>query len=299
MKKTVFCLVIFFIFNVLCIFPKNFQPVVLNSAHVRTITSKVVEGMEYELFIAIPPGYDENSKKTFPVVYMLDAYEVFGLQLQTYQQLIFFKTVPPMILVGINYKIKNKSFYDGLKDYFYIRSRDFTPTHLTLQQIIEKHGKGFANYVPVSGGGEKFLRFLKEELFPFIESEYRADKNDRGILGYSLGGLFTTYVLFYDPSVFKKVFIGSPALWWDDKVIFSFYDEKKLNDLSEPIKVYLSVGELEGKGLQNSWEDLKNFLEKKNHAKIQLITERLPGEYHLTGIGLAHSRAFRRLYEKK
>ena len=56
---------------------------------------------------------------------MLDEYETFGLVLQTYQQQIFFGNIPPMILVGINYKIEGKSFYDGLDDYFYIRARDY------------------------------------------------------------------------------------------------------------------------------------------------------------------------------
>ena len=280
------------------LYSQNYSPVVLNSAHVRTLKSEIVEGMEYELNIALPPGYQDTTL-SYPVVYMLDAYEIFGLQLQTYQQLIFFRTVPPMILVGINYKLQDKSFFDGLDDYLYIRSRDFTPTLLTLEQIIEKHGKDFASYVPVSGGGEKFHRFLREELFPFIESEYRADPNDRGLLGYSLGGLFSTYVLFHDPTTFQKYFIGSPALWWDDQAVFNFYDENKFNAIQKPVKVYLSVGENESKGLRNSWQQLKEFLEKKGSPKILLQTELLSGEYHLTGIGLAHSRAFRRLYEKK
>ena len=63
----------------------EYQPVILSSAHVRTITSEIVEGMEYELCIALPPGY-EDTASIYPVVYMLDAFEIFGLQLQTYQQ---------------------------------------------------------------------------------------------------------------------------------------------------------------------------------------------------------------------
>lgn len=275
----------------------EYQPVILSSAHVRTITSEIVKGMEYELCIALPPGY-EDTATIYPVVYMLDAFEIFGLQLQTYQQLTFFETVPPLILVGINYKLKGKSFIEGLKDYFYIRSRDFTPTCLSLEEIIEKHGKDFANFVPVSGGGENFFRFLREELFPFIESEYRVDPNDRGIFGYSLGGLFSTYALFNDPASFQRYFIGSPALWWDDQAVFNFYEEAKLNALKNPVKIYLSIGELEEKGLKGSWEHLKNFLERKKHLNLQLKTEILEGELHLSGIGLAHSRAFRRLYGK-
>lgn len=298
MRRSILLFTLFFLLIGLNALSQDYQPVVLNSAHVRTIKSDIVEGIEYELCVALPPGY-EDTTSTYPVVYMLDAYEIFGLQLQTYQQLIFFETVPPLILVSINYKFKGKPFYKGLKDYLYIRSRDFTPTNLSLEEIIKKHGKEFANYVPVSGGGEKFFRFLREELFPFIESEYRADPNDRGILGYSLGGLFSTYALFNDPASFQKYFIGSPFLIWDDQAVFNFYKESKFNELKNPVKVYLSVGELEGKGLKASWQQLKDFLEQKKHPNILLQTEILEGEYHLTGIGLAHSRAFRRLYGKR
>jgi predicted alpha/beta superfamily hydrolase len=277
------------------VYSQNYDSVVLNSAHVRILKSDIIEDTEYILNIALPPGYQDTTLN-YPVVYMLDAYEIFGLQLQTYQQLIFFETVPPMILVGINYKVQEQDFYKGLQEYLYIRSRDFTPTSLTHEQIVEKHGKGFASYFDESGGAEKFLRFLQEELFPFIDSEYRSEPNDRGLLSYSLGGLFSTYVLFYAPTTFQKYFIGSPALWWDDQVVFDIYDDNKFTALNNPVKVYLSVGENESKGLKNSWRKLKDFIESKDNTNILLQTETLSGEYHLTGIGLAHSRAFRRLY---
>ncbi len=293
-KRYSFVILLFIALN---IYSQNYDSVVLNSAHVRTLKSNIIENSEYVLNIALPPGYQDTTLN-YPVVYMLDAYEIFGLQLQTYQQLKFFETVPPMILVGINYKIQEQDFYKGLQEYLYIRSRDFTPTFLTIKQIIEKHGKGFASYFNDSGGAEKFLRFLNEELFPFIESEYRTIPNDRGLLSYSLGGLFSTYVLFYAPGTFQKYFIGSPALWWDDNVVFNFYDQDKLKSLEKPVKVYLSVGEKEGEELRNSWQQLKGFLESKKDTNILLQSELLSGEYHLTGIGLAHSRAFRRLYGK-
>ncbi|MFC2088422.1 alpha/beta hydrolase [Calditrichota bacterium] len=297
MRKIYFLVTLFLFLFISNLCSQNFPNVSLNSAHVRTITSNIIKGMEYELCIALPKGYSDTTMN-YPVVYMLDGYEIFGLQLQTYQQLAFFETVPPLILVGINYKFKNKDFYQGIEDYLYSRSRDFTPTFLTYEQIIEKHGKGFASFVPVSGGGEKFLRFFHDELFPFIESEYRVDPKDRGILGYSLGGLFTTYVLFKAPESFQKIFIGSPALWWDGEAIYDFYNNARYDNLKTPIKVYLSVGELEGKELVESFEKLNIFLNEKQNPKINLISEILQGEMHLTGIGLAHSRAFRRLYGK-
>jgi hypothetical protein len=90
--------------------------------------------------------------------------------------------------------------------------------------------------------------------------------------------------------------MGSPYLNWDDGVVFRLYDAAKFDNCKNPIKAYLSVGELEGRG---NWERLKKFLEEKNHPKLKLAAEILPGETHLSGVGQAHSRAFRRLYGKK
>ncbi len=276
-------------------FSQEYPAVTLSGAYVRKIPSKFVMGMEYDLYIALPSGY-EDGQSNYPVVYLLDGWDTFGIQLQTYQAMTLMDLVPPLILVGISYELKGASYSENLKRYFYLRSRDFTPTKLTLEEIVKKHGQRFADFVPVSGGGENFLRFLEEEIFPFIESEYRADPNDRGIFGYSLGGLFTTYVLLHKPTVFHRYFMGSPYLNWDDGVVFNLYEAVKFDKCKYPVKAYLSVGELEGR---SNWERLKKFIEEKNHPKLQLSAEILPGETHLSGVGQAHSRAFRRLYGKK
>ena len=273
---------------------QNYPRVTLISAHERTIKSNIVDGMEYVLNIALPEGYNDTTL-TYPVVYMLDAYDLFGLQLQTYQQLAYFEDVPKLILVGINYNLGNEEYYKNLTEYEYLRSRDYTPTALEKEEIIKKYGINYACYIKESGGSDKFLRFFNEEIIPFIESEYRTDPNDRCILGFSHGGLFTTYPLFYSPETFQKIFIGSPALWWDDDVVFTYCDPSKYKPLANPVKVYLSIGELEGKGIKASYDKLKEFIDEKENTRIELTTETLPNERHLIGIGMAFSRAFRRL----
>jgi pimeloyl-ACP methyl ester carboxylesterase len=47
-----------------------------------------------------------------------------------------------------------------------------------------------------TGGGGKFLSFLKQELIPLIDQTYRADPNGRVLVGHSYGGLFALYALF-------------------------------------------------------------------------------------------------------
>jgi predicted alpha/beta superfamily hydrolase len=52
-----------------------------------------------------------------------------------------------------------------------------------------------------SGEGPKFLAFLKSELIPLIEANYRADPARRILGGHSFGGLFTLYAMFTDLSM--------------------------------------------------------------------------------------------------
>ena len=70
-----------------------------------------------------------------------------------------------------------------------------------------------------NGGAANFLRFIREELQPFIDKEYPTIPSDRGYFGDSLGGLFGLYALFNEPETFNRYIIGSPSIWWDEKAI--------------------------------------------------------------------------------
>jgi predicted alpha/beta superfamily hydrolase len=69
---------------------------------------------------------------------------------------------------------------------------------------------------PGSGGAEDFLRFVREDLIPFMVSEYRADPADRCFMGSSLGGIFGLYSLFRHSDTFQRYIIGSPWMEGED-----------------------------------------------------------------------------------
>ena len=99
--------------------------------------------------------------------------------------------------------------------------------------------------------------------------------------------------MFSKPTLFKNYFIGSPYLGWDNKAIYKFNNLNELIGSDDTINVYISSGELEYGGKQHS---LTDTLKALNNPHIVLKTELLNGESHLSGVGLAYSRAFRRLY---
>lgn len=278
------------------IYSQEYPNVKLPTTIVRDIKSNIVKDMVYDLYIDLPPSYNTSDQK-YPVVYLLDAYETFGLMLQTYQQLLVMNEVPGLIIVGISYKIDGEFYSKGLREYYDIRARDFTPTHLTYEETLKRHGEATANWIRVSGGATEFLEFFEKELIPFIESEYRTDPNQRGLFGYSLGATFTTFALLKKPGLFKKYFIGSPMLNWDNYSVYNFDNTENLLGSLDTVNVYISWGQLESK--EGRHHPLKDTLEQRNNPHIHFISEVLEGETHLSGIGLAYSCAFRRLYGGK
>src|SRR5207237_5637232 len=106
--------------------------------------------------------------------------------------------IPEIIVVGVTWG-GNQPNYDSL------RARDYTPTP--------------ESRLPQSGGAENFLAFMKKELFPFIESNYKANSKDRTLMGSSLGGLFTLYSLFTQPGLFQRYIAASPAYNWGNDVL--------------------------------------------------------------------------------
>jgi len=263
---------------------KQFPPVQIFGTEVRPLTSKAVEGMEYQIYTALPEGY-ESSSETYPVLYFLDAWAQFGILKQSYWLLRFYNEVPPLLLVGI-------AFEGDAQDLLYYRARDYTPTIVPPEKLSPE----IAPLTPVSGGAPNFLRFLETELFPTIEAEYRADKSDRAIFGVSYGGLFATYILFNRPELFQRYLLGNPSLWWDEEVILEHEENYAKTHESLPAKVFVTIGSEEGKGLISRWEKLRDRINSRNYDGLELASKIFEGETHMSVIPATHSRALRVLY---
>src|SRR5690606_11456626 len=145
MKK--FITLLFLIFAV-TLNAQQFPEVTISGSQVRKLTSNIVSGQEYELQIMLPSGY-ENSTKKYPVIYLMDSQWDFSLVTAIYGQQYYDGFIPEAILVGVTWGGENPN-PDML------RARDYVPTN-------------------TSGGADLFVDFMKTELFPFIESNYKAN----------------------------------------------------------------------------------------------------------------------------
>ena len=165
---------------------------------IRTFKSTILDS-ERELLIYLPASYSQNEYKTYPVVYLLDGKKFFHSFSGAVAQLSSDASpqVPESIIVGITSQD---------------RVRDSSPTKSKIG-LFGKEEKFFEK----SGGADDFLRFVKDELIPFIDSEYRTNSY-RTFVGYSFTGLPVLHALFTMPDAFDSYLVIDFSAWWDDEV---------------------------------------------------------------------------------
>jgi hypothetical protein len=254
-------------------------PGALADTESRDLTSEVT-GRTYRISVALPEDY-ATANKTYPVLYAVDANTQFGTVVEAARLLHLEETVPELIIVGIGYPVGWLTNGDGS------RLVDLTPT--------VDSSKG--------GGGEApgFLEFMRRELIPFVEAEFRARPTGRALYGHSLGGLFALYTLFAGEGTFERYIAGSPSFGWDDRVILrqeAAYAESH-DFLSAHL--FLSSGSLENsEEWGESVADVEKFvakLETRSYRELRVATAYLSDETHISVIPATVSRGLRAVYE--
>lgn len=233
------------------------------SAKVHKIKSKAL-GEEYELLVHLPENY--SKEKMLPVVFVLDGRDAFPFAVE-YLKLVRIeceKQQPILVAVSDGTKIGEK----GNK-----RSRDYTPTVSTV------------SWAQGGGGAAKFLEFLEKEALPFVEQNYSASK-DRAIYGHSYGGLFVAYALLNKPELFNKALLGSPALYYDNEMIFKTEAEFAKTRKDLPVQIFLTAGEKEDWAVEGNQKFVET-LAKRNYPNLKIESLKLAKVGHLTGSPIA------------
>ncbi len=140
------------------------------------------------IFIHLPDNYTKDLNPC-PVLYLFDAETNFKPVCGVAEILCRWKVIPGLIVVGI----PNKD-----------RMRDVTPTHDRKFHI--------------GGGGDIFLRFLGEELIPYIDNNYNT-QSFRILEGHSISGMFTMYAFTADTALFDAFIAVSPSMYWDEQIM--------------------------------------------------------------------------------
>ncbi|MBC7914796.1 MAG: alpha/beta hydrolase [Pyrinomonadaceae bacterium] len=236
-----------------------------------SLNSKLVNDT-FTIFKSLPIGYSKDSTKQYPLIIILDANAFFESVISELKFNTFIGLIPKSIIIGIGYK--DFMTMDSL------RSRDYT-----FPKAIPEYE------MSISGGAEKFKRFIDEELIPKLMKENRINIDKSVLCGHSLAGYFTSYYALKSAQenrfYLKNIVSASPSLHYNHKYLVNMAKELKSDKM--PMKMYISMGsedmnDDESKGILDQFANQllnKNYkdlnLKKAEYTNFGHIDAALPG----------------------
>ena len=180
------------------------------------------------ILIYLPPDYNSNPDKRYPVIYMedgqnlFDAYTSFSGEWEVDESL-------------------NQLYNQG--DYGCI----VVAIDNGGAQRLDEYAPWLNSQYNEGGEGAQYMNFIAETLKPYIDSNYRtlAGRKYNALMGSSLGALISQYGLIAHQDVFSKAGIFSPAFWFNDPEIFN---QPATTDKLYDMKIYFLAGYPEGQG---------------------------------------------------
>jgi predicted alpha/beta superfamily hydrolase len=227
------------------------------------------------IWVRTPRNYDQG-KDPLPVLYLTDGPAQINEIGGTIDFLVQNNRMPPLIVVGI----ANTD-----------RTRDLTPSHSDA-----KNPDGTAAN-PTSGGGDRFLDFIQNELMPEIEKRYRTVPY-KIFTGHSLGGLMAIHILITRPDMFQAYIAVSPSLWWNDQRTLRqaqdfFATHAELNKT-----LFVSLGDEDNSQvpMRASFEEFQKTLTEKTPKGFQWDSAHYLDEDHGSTVLRAHYAGLRAVF---
>lgn len=189
--------IILFLFSTLSGFPQignalsdTIKPISLGYA---INLNSIILNEKRTILIYLPDNYNK-SNNPYPVLYLFDAETNFKPVCGVVDILARWKIIPELIVVGL----PNTD-----------RMRDLTPTRDRKFNI--------------GGGGDNFIKFLREELIPYIDKNYNT-QSFRILEGHSISGMFTLYTFTVDTTLFDAFIAVSPSMYWDEQIMLTIIE---------------------------------------------------------------------------
>jgi hypothetical protein len=208
----------------------------------------------------LPLSYARAPERRYPVVYSLDGDVGFAMCAGITRFLAFAREMPEVLVVAVGYG-------DDLDHWRARRVGDLTPVAVASR--------------PGSGKAERYLGFLASDVLPLVDRRYRTAP-DRTLSGYSLGGLFSTYVLFHRPGLFQRYLIGSPSYLYADGAALRWPEAIRGEGARPSGIVATSVGKSEAPAQIAAWRDFWDEVERRRPPELQLLRVEID-ETHAAG----------------
>ena len=215
-----------------------------------------------KLKIQLPRDYEENTKKVYPIIIVLDANYLFEPVAGNVDYFSYWEDMPESIVVGI---MQGDSRYDDCN-------------------YDDK------NFMPADKGAD-FFEFIGLELIPYIDEKYRTAKFTIAI-GHDFTANFINYYLFKDPPLFNGYISLSPDL-------APLLDERlpdRIPQIRSKIFYYLATGSDDIEDLKEITEDLNLKLKEIESDNFDYNFDNFEGATHYSLVARAIPSALEKIF---
>lgn len=226
--------------------------------------SSVALGETRQIIVHLPNGYQEDTARTYPVLYLTDAEWQFDLIAATMDYHAEWGRIPDHIIVGLFNPDRNA---------------DLVPVNDPRY--------------PGTGNGDAYLQHVNDEVLPLINERYRTS-DVRLLFGHSFGGVMVLNQLLTRPGAFDGYIALGASTWVSDRVLFDRLDA------ADPefggAALYMAVGETDGGATVPDGELFAERLVALEPQGLDWVFEIRPGENHFTNVPEGLHRAIAFLY---
>jgi predicted alpha/beta superfamily hydrolase len=205
-------------------------------------------GNQRQILVYLPPSYNKDSGRRYPVLYMQDGQNLFDNATSFAGEW------------GVDEAMEELAHQEGLE---------------AIVVGIPNAGRmRLAEYSPfpdsqLGGGlGDKYVAFVAYTVKPLIDRDFRTllAQPQCGIMGSSMGGLISLYAFFHRPDVFGFAGVMSPSLWFGHGRIFPYVQDAAYH----PGKIYLDVGTREH-GDDDDWSGIfiRRTRSRQSYARVR------------------------------
>ena len=254
--------------TLLCaVFPANSLPSLVNQLGYENHATKSIHSHilneERRIRVYLPITY-ESSQKYYPVLYVLDAESERQINgcISTVEHLRKKEGGPEMIIVGI----WNTN-----------RNRDMIPESVPHR--------------PGSGGSSRFLDFIRKELIPFVEDNYRASETSL-LYGASNAGLFTVYASLVSPESFDVYVASSPMIGHCPDLIQDKREAFLNRQYQAPRVLFMIYGTKDSPRVTDFVPEFYRTMKARSPKNFLIELEILEGEGHVPASSLHRGLVF-------
>ncbi len=147
-------------------------------------------GNARDVFVYLPPSYDAQPGRRFPVLYAHDGQNIFG---------------PDAMFGGWRMELAaDRMIREGRME------------EVIIVGLANTSGR-MSEYMPNEEGGDgrRYTSFIVDEIKPWVDRTWRTKtgRESTGVIGSSLGGLISVFIGWERPDVFGKVGSLSGSFW--------------------------------------------------------------------------------------